>query len=41
MGHHQKADRIHAKVARGFDMLLGDIGFGAMGRDAHRARAAS
>lgn len=36
MGHHQEADGVHAQIARGGDVLLGDIGFGAMSGDAHR-----
>ena len=36
--HHQKAHRVHAQLARMFDVLLGDIGFGAMGGDTHHAR---
>ena len=39
VAHHQEADRIHAKVARSGDMLAGDIGFGAVGRDPHGRHA--
>ena len=39
MRHHQKADRIHAERARRLDMLRRDIRLGAMGGDAHAARA--
>ena len=41
MRHHQKADRVHAELARRLDMLLRDVGLGAMGGDAHAARAPS
>ena len=37
--HHQEADRVHAELARRLDMLPGDVGLGAMGGDAHAARA--
>ena len=36
MGQHQQTGDIHAEIARDLDMLLGNIGFGAMGRDPHR-----
>ena len=39
MRHHQEADRIHAELARRLDMLARDVGLGAMGGDAHAARA--
>ncbi len=38
-GHHQKADRVHAERACGLDVLPRDVGLGAVGRDAHAARA--
>ena len=34
VGHHQEADGLEAEVARDREMLLGDVGLGAMGRDA-------
>jgi len=34
MGHHQKTDRVHAEFTGGFNMLPGDLGFGAVGGDA-------
>ena len=39
MAHHQKADRIHAKLARRANMLPGHIGLSAMGRHPHRTNA--
>ena len=39
MAHHQKANRLHAQFARIFDMLARDVGLGAVGGDAHDARA--
>ena len=39
MRHHQKADRVHAERARRLDMLLRDVGLGAVCRDAHAAGA--
>ena len=39
VAHHQEAGDIHAEIAGETDMLFGDIGFGAMGGDAHRADA--
>ena len=34
--HHQKTDGVHAQLARVADVLLGDVGFGAVGGDANR-----
>jgi len=39
MAHHQEAQDIHAEFARGLDMLLRDVGLGAMGCDANRPHA--
>src|SRR3546814_13173552 len=39
MAHHQEARDVHAEVPRNPDMLLCNVGFGAMGSDAHRADA--
>ena len=37
VAHHQEAGDVHAEVARGPDVLAGDVGLGAVGRDANRA----
>ncbi len=37
MTHHQEARDIHAEAARVFDVLLGNVGFGAMRGDPHRS----
>ena len=37
--HHQEADGVHAELARRLDVLPGDVGLGAVGGDAHAARA--
>ena len=37
--HHQESGDIHAELARELDVLLRDVGLGAVGRDAHRPRA--
>ena len=39
MGHHQKANRVHAEGARRLDMLPRYVGLGAMRGDPHAARA--
>ena len=39
MRHHQEARDIHAEIAGIFDMLLGDVGFRTVGRNAHRPGA--
>ncbi len=39
VGQHQQAGDIHPELARDLDMLLGDIGFGAVGGDPDRPRA--
>ena len=36
VAHHQEARDVHAQVARRLDVLLADVRFGAVGRDAHR-----
>ncbi|MPN52124.1 hypothetical protein SDC9_199778 [bioreactor metagenome] len=33
MGHHQEADGVHLQLARQRDVLLGDVGLGAVGGD--------
>ena len=35
----RKPDDVHAELARGGDVLRGDVGLGAVGRDPHRADA--
>ncbi|MCY1535092.1 hypothetical protein D9M68_704830 [compost metagenome] len=39
VAHHQEADGVHAQVAGVFDVLPGHIRLGAVGGDAHDARA--
>ena len=36
VAHHQEADGVHAELARGRDMLGGDVGLGAVGGHPHR-----
>ncbi len=38
VAHHQEARHVHAEIACAADMLLGDVGLGAMGGDTHGAR---
>jgi hypothetical protein len=37
VAHHQEPGDVHAQVARGRDVLGGDVGLGAVGGDPHRA----
>jgi hypothetical protein len=37
VAHHQESDGIHAEFAGGRDVVCGDVGFGAVGPDAHHA----
>jgi hypothetical protein len=39
VAHHEEARDVHAKVAGDADMLLGNVGLGAVGRDADRTHA--
>ena len=39
MRHHQKADRVESELARERDVLLGDVGLGAVRGDADRGDA--
>ena len=36
MAHHEEAGHVHAEIAGDADMLLRNVGFGAVGRDANR-----
>ena len=38
MGHHQEADGLHAELAGQPEVLDGDVGLGAVGRDAGDGR---
>ena len=40
MRHHEEADRVEPELGGARDVLLGDVGLGAVGRHAHRAHAA-
>ena len=37
--HHQKSRDVHAKLTSVFDVLLGDVGFSAVGCNSHAASA--